>query len=134
MRNPFATAALAALLLWPVVTGAKDKAAKSAYDCAELAELPADAGESDRRLTCTIPGKYRRDVAIAEYIGGAIRRHDLAAWLTTDELVKIKALPNAPGEPSGWLTHERDDEIDVRYFSKIGGRRVAFASVCPRPD
>ncbi|MEG3788688.1 hypothetical protein V1318_00995 [Lysobacter sp. CCNWLW3] len=128
MRNPFATAALAALLVWPLAAGAREKAAKSAYDCAELADLPADAGENDRRLTCTIPDKYRRDVAIAEYIGNAIRRHDLAAWLTTDELVKIKALPDAPGQPSGWLTLERDDDIDVRYFSKVDGQLVAFAS------
>lgn len=128
MHNLLTTTALAALLTWPLAAGAKDARPKSAYDCADAAQLPADAGETSRRLTCTIPDKYRRDVAMAELIGGAIRRHDLAAWLTTDELVKIDAMSNLPGEPSGWLTQERDDEIEVRYFSRVDGQPVAFAA------
>lgn len=96
-------------------------------DCDLARELPADADPRSRRIACEIPLKYQGDVLIAENIGSLIRRHDMAAWLTSDELLKIGALKDFPGSPKGWLTDDRGDRIDVSYFSQDQDRLVSFA-------
>lgn len=135
MRNAFRVT-LAVAAFFCVQAHAKGpKPSPRVYDCQQARQLPADASESDRRIACTIPPKYQRDVALAEYIGRAIRRHDLSAWLTTDELVKIKALPETPGTPAGWLTRELEDgNIETRYYAEVDGSAVAFASATLRFD
>lgn len=111
-------------------TPAKSAPAKSAAadtDCKQARALPPEADAAARRIVCEIPPQYQEDVSRAEVLGALLRRHDLAAWLSSDALVEAGAMRSIPGEPQGWLSLERGDRIDVRYFSRDGGRMVAFA-------
>lgn len=96
--------------------------------------LPDDASAESIRITCEVPAKYRNDVSIAEVIGGLIREHDLAAWRTTDALRDAHAFDAIPGDGRGWLTLQRDNAIDVRYFAESGGVIRAFAKATLRFD
>lgn len=96
-------------------------------DCQAARRLPAEADEESRRISCNIPEKYQHDVTIAEAIGQAIRRHDMAAWLTTDALQEANAFESIPGTGRGWLTLEDNDDIRVKYFSENEGVISAFA-------
>lgn len=94
-------------------------------DCAK--DLPADASAESVRVNCEIPAKYRQDVMLAEVIGRQIWLHDLAAWHTTDALREAHAFDRIPGDGRGWLTFQRDNAIDVRYFAEQDGATRAFA-------
>lgn len=81
--------------------------------------LPADASEEDRRIACEIPQEYQDDVVFARVFGTALRRHDMAAWLTTDDLREkslLFPLPDDAVAGMGWTSVENDDGIDVTYF------------------
>lgn len=97
------------------------------FDCGDAAALPAAASVNDRRIACTIPAAYRFDVSIAEYIGKGIRRHDMAAWLTTDALRDAGHFDQIPGRGRGWLTEEDDDSVWTGYFTEVDGRLGVFA-------
>lgn len=109
---------------------AQDTAFPPRYDCEDAHVLPADANEASRRITCQIPAAYRFDVTMAEVFGKTIRLHDMAAWLTTDELLKIGAFDAVDGKGRGWLTREEEvsGNIEVRYFTESDGRIAAVAS------
>ena len=94
--------------------------------CAD--ELPVDASPESIRIECEIPFKYRRDVMMAEMIGGAIRMHDAAAWLTTDALKEVGAFDDLDGKGKGWLTLDNGSSIEVRYFLEQDGQTRAFSS------
>ncbi len=110
----FATLLLAAALI-PTNVRADERPACAAH-------LPANASKNSIRIACEIPEKQQYDVAMAEIYGTALRRHDIAAWLTTDELVKIKAFENVPGRGVGWVTAENDDSIRVWYLHQADDR------------
>lgn len=97
------------------------------YDCEDSAALPPGASINDRRIACTIPTVYRFDVSIAEYIGKGIRRHDMAAWLTTDALRDAGHFDAIPGNGRGWLTEEDDESVWTGYFTEINGQLLVFA-------
>lgn len=97
------------------------------YDCDSTHQLPVDADEESRRIACEVPEKYQHDVAIAEAIGRSIRRHDMAAWLTTDALKEAGVFNSIPGKGRGWLTFEENGDIRVKYFSEDNGIVSAFA-------
>ncbi|RNF85302.1 hypothetical protein EER27_05935 [Lysobacter psychrotolerans] len=97
-------------------------------DCAQSRALPAGADQNSRRIACQIPPKYQQDVAMAEFIGGMIRMHDIAAWLTTDALLAKGAFEGVEGEGRGWLTFETDGKIEVRYFWESRGNVAAVAT------
>lgn len=109
--------------------------AEAAYapqtDCEGARRLPAEVDAAARRIVCEIPAEYREEVSRAEIFGALLRRHDLAAWLTSDALVAAGAMRDLPGEPSGWLTRETDGRIEVRYFvrGKDGARAFASAAL-----
>lgn len=103
------------------------KVASELHDCDDAAALPPAASANDRRIACTIPVAYRFDVSIAEYIGKGIRRHDMAAWLTTDALRDAGHFNVIPGDGRGWLTEEDDESIWTGYFTEIDGRLFVFA-------
>lgn len=113
-----------AILAWPAAVLA---APSESYDCGDAAALPQAASHDDRRIACTIPAEYRFDVSIAEYIGKTIRRHDMAAWLTTDAVRDAGHFDAIPGEGRGWLTEERDDSIWTGYFAEADGKLSVFA-------
>ena len=117
-----------ALALWALAP--IDASADRRPKCAS--HLPADANEAAVRIACEIPDKFQRDVTMAEIFGAALRRHDIAAWLTTDELLKIGAFDRIPGEGTGWITTERDDSMFVRYFHRIDGRYGVVAEATLR--
>lgn len=96
-------------------------------DCEAARKLPAEVDAAARRIACEIPADYREDVSRAEALGTILRRHDIAAWLTSDSLNAAGALSSLPGEPAGWLSEENGDRVDVRYFARADGRTVAFA-------
>lgn len=111
-------------------------------DCEAARKLPAEVDAGARRIACEIPADYREDVSRAEALGAILRRHDLAAWLTSDALNQAGALSSLPGEPAGWLSEEHADgehangehadekhagRVDVRYFVRSDGRTLAFA-------
>lgn len=100
-------------------------------DCAQARKLPAEVDDAARRIVCEIPGPYQEEVSRAEVFGALLRRHDLAAWLTSDALVEAGAMRDLPGEPSGWLTYETGGRIEVRYFvrGKDGARAFASAAL-----
>lgn len=102
--------------------------APATTDCAQSRALPAEADQNSRRIACEIPAKYQQDVAMAEFIGGMIRMHDIAAWLTTDALVAKGASERLEGEGRGWLTFETDGKIEVRYFRESRGNVAAVAT------
>lgn len=113
-----------------MVSGPPDaQAGKPEHACKAADALPADANDESRRIVCEIPAKYQRDVFMAQTIGAGIRRHDMAAWLTTDALQEIEAFKNVEGTGRGWLTIEDEDGIDVRYFTqdRSGTHAVAAA-------
>jgi len=116
---------LAASLPRPVLAG-DAIVPREVPDCAR--ELPPDASEENIRINCEIPLKYRQDVTMAEVIGGMIRMHDTAAWLTTDALQAIGAFKDLDGTGKGWLTLDNGDRIEVRYFRENDGQTRAVAS------
>lgn len=120
------SAALALLLALPLVATAEDAPAKTP-DCEDAKKLPADADEESRRLACEIPAEFREDVYFAEFFGGQMRRHDIAAWVTTDALRDIGAFEGVEGAGRGWLTRDADDRIEVRYFRERDFIVDAFA-------
>jgi hypothetical protein len=97
-------------------------------NCEGIALLPADASPEDKRVTCEIPGPMRRQVLEAETRGFRLRRHDLAAWLSTDALKPLHAFQSVAGKQVGWLTREYDNAVEIRYFTEVDGRVFAFAS------
>jgi hypothetical protein len=118
----------AAILLLLLVAGSQATAAgKPAPACQDLALLPPDASDEDKRISCEIPGPFRRQVLESEARAYRIRMHDLAAWLSTDALREQQAFEKIPGVPAGWLTREVTSGIDIRYFTSIEGRQHAFA-------
>jgi len=125
---PFLLARLAALCVLLATAGAALAADTPAVpDCDAARALPAGANAETRRIVCEIPDKYRRDVAMAETIGLDIRRHDAAAWRTTDLLVANHAFDHLRGEGRGWLTLEDATGIDVRFFDERDGVVGAIA-------
>lgn len=98
-----------------------------ATDCEAARKLPAEVDDATRRIACEIPADYRTDVSRAEALGAILRRHDVAAWLTSDSLNAAGALSPLPGEPAGWLSEEHPGRVDVRYFVRADGRTLAFA-------
>lgn len=116
------------LLALPVAAQAKQRDPERIYDCENARSLPAEANEESRRIVCEIPAKYREDVAMAQFVGAHIRLHDMAAWLTTDALVRKKAFEGISGQGRGWLTLQQDKDIDVRYFMEREGRTEAIAA------
>jgi len=108
------------------------KSAAAAYtpqtDCEPARKLPAEVDDATRRIVCEIPAQYREEVSLAEVFGELLRRHDLAAWLTSDALAEAGAMRDLPGEPSGWLTRETGGRIEVRYFVRDKDGARAFAS------
>ena len=116
-----------ALSLAPALAFAAESARKPVTDCAEARKLPADADTESRRLACEIPVEFREDVLFAQFFGGQMRRHDIAAWLTTDALRDAGAFEDIQGSGRGWLTHDRDDRIEVRYFRERDFQVDAFA-------
>ncbi len=100
------------------VQAATDAASPPPPDCEQARRLPAEAGADARRIVCTIPPQYRADVSRAELLGRLLRRHDVAAWLTSDALLEIGALQRPPGEGLGWLTHDTGQAVQVRYFAR----------------
>lgn len=127
-RRGLLAACLALALLPPasLAAGPSTPVARGG-DCDLAKELPANADARSRRIACEIPLKYQSDVLIAENVGSLIRRHDMAAWLTSGELLKIGALKDFPGLPKGWLTDDQGDRVDVNYFSQDGDRLISFA-------
>lgn len=123
--------ALAALAPPAIAAPPAAKPAAVAYvpqtNCKQARALPAEADAAARRVACEIPPEHQADVSRAEVFGALLRRHDLAAWLTSDALVAAGAMRSIPGQGLGWLTQESDGRIDVRYFSRDDGRIVAFA-------
>lgn len=122
--------AIATLLaIAPVSHAVAAPAAEPTYDCADAKALPADVNPMSRRITCTIPMKYRQDVLMAELVGRAIRLHDMAAWLTTDALQEKQAFANLPASwvGKGWVTREHDGGVDVHYVSNVDGHDAAIA-------
>lgn len=119
-----------AAVAWLALTGPipASAAATATHDCEDARLLPADAGDDARRITCTIPEKYRYDVTMAEFVGIRIRLHDMAAWLTTDALQQARAFEDMPGQGRGWLTRMDDESVEVRYFNEYEGVVVAIAS------
>lgn len=106
---------LIAAALMPANVRAEDRPACASH-------LPANANRNSIRIACEIPEKHQYDVSMAEFYGTALRRHDIAAWLTTDELLKIKAFENVPGRGVGWVTAENDDSIRVLYLHQVDDR------------
>ena len=98
-------------------------------DCPGLAALPyASGSREDRRITCDIPGPLRLQVQQAEARGLLLRRHELAASLSSDALNQMHAFEHLPGKPAGWLTKEIDGGVQVRYFTDTDAGPRAFAS------
>lgn len=124
----FTTFAL--LMSSALATSATDDVPASGSEACD-AGLPADADADSRRIACTIPDEYREDVALAEFFGKALRRHDMAAWLSTDALNKRGALAKAgkrASNPQGWITEEHEQGVRVRYLAGPNAAPVAFAS------
>lgn len=98
-------------------------------DCARAERLPKDAGADSRRIACNIPEDLQESVTLSEFFGGSIRTHDIAAWLTTDSLKKAGAFKEnkIPGAALGWLTFEKENLINVRYFARKDERVFVFA-------
>lgn len=128
MRSLLAVGIAVLLSILAPQTHAAGRASVPSYDCEEAKALPKEADQESRRIACEIPLRYQQDVSLAEWIGKAIRRHDMAAWLTTDALVEKKAFEDLQGEGRGWLTLEDDRGIDVRYFAGHEGRIDAIAA------
>ncbi len=121
--------ALAAAL--PARALAADEAPKASKgpDCPGLAALPAGvSSKEDLRITCEIPGPLRLPVQEAEMRGLRLRRHDLAAWLSTDALKEKHAFDDPGGKLGGWLTKEIEGGIEVRYYIEGEDGPRAFAS------
>ncbi|CAN7287434.1 hypothetical protein LJR143_001262 [Pseudoxanthomonas sp. LjRoot143] len=117
-------AAVIAMFFWPATVAA---APAEAYDCGDAKALPPDASQDDRRIACTIPAEYRFNVSVAEYIGKTIRRHDMAAWLTTDAVRDAGLFNTITGNGRGWLTEEREDSVWTGYFTEVDGQLAVFA-------
>src|SRR5690349_9114009 len=76
----------------PAASLAAGEDAAKEPDCPGLRALPFDSGSrEDRRITCDIPGPLRLQVQQAEERGLRLRRHDLAAFLSSGELKKMHA-------------------------------------------
>ncbi len=123
--KPVRRVLLALALVMSAPTAAMATAA--VHDCEDAASLPPDASANDRRIACTIPTAYRFDVSVAEHIGKGIRRHDMAAWLTTDALRDAGHFNTIPGNGRGWLTEEDDESVWTGYFTEIDGQLLVFA-------
>jgi hypothetical protein len=112
----------------PAASPAQEDTAK-APDCPGLRALPFDSGSlEDRRITCDIPGPLRLQVQRAEARGLRLRRHELAASLSSDALKEVHAFEHRPGKFAGWLTSEIQGGIQVRYFIDTDAGPRAFAS------
>jgi hypothetical protein len=98
-------------------------------DCARAEKLPKDAGADSRRIACNIPEDLQESVTLAQFFGGTIRMHDIAAWLTTDSLKEAGAFKEnkIPGKMLGWLTFEKENLINIRYFVKKDEQVFVFA-------
>lgn len=107
---------------------AMDAGKAPVLDCPEAKQLPPEANDESRRVTCEIPAQYRMDVTLAAFFGRQMRLHDIAAWLTTDALVEAGAFKDIGGKGQGWLTREHDGRIEVRYFREADGQVAAFAA------
>jgi len=113
----------------PAPTRAAETVTTKEPDCPGLAALPFEAGSrEDRRITCDIPGPLRLQVQQAEARGLRLRLHDLAAWLSTDELKKLNAFEGQPGKLAGWLTKDVEGGVRIRYFIDAADGPRAFAS------
>jgi len=127
MRGPVALLLVLAAALPASATAAEDK--PKAPDCPGLAALPPGVSSpEDKRITCEIPGPLRLAVQEAEARGLRLRRHDLAAWLSTDALKELHAFDDPGGKQTGWLTKETGDGIEIRYYVEADGGARAFAS------
>jgi hypothetical protein len=80
--------------------------------------LKKNASKSAKRIACNIPSDLQEKIAHAETIGIELRKHDLAAWKTSDALINAKAFKSVPGEMQGWLSFDAANAINVRYFAK----------------
>jgi hypothetical protein len=92
--------------------------AKLILDCPQSVSLEKNANNNARRIACNIPAGLQEKVTHAEAIGLELRKHDLAAWKTSDALINAKAFKSLPGEMLGWLSFDAGNAINVRYFAK----------------
>jgi hypothetical protein len=95
--------------------------------CAQADALPKTADKEARRIACNIPSNLQEQVTQAQIIGAQIRRHDIAAWTTTDALKLSGAFKDVPGEMQGWLSVESEQSIIVRYYTKKDNAMYVFA-------
>jgi hypothetical protein len=95
--------------------------------CLQANALPATASAEARRIACNIPADLQQQVESAELIGIQLRKHDMAAWLTSDALRGRGAFKKVPGELQGWLAVESEQSIIVRYYVKKDGAMFVFA-------
>jgi hypothetical protein len=96
-------------------------------NCAMANAMPKTADKEARRIACNIPHNLQEQVTKAEAIGAQIRRHDIAAWTTTDALKLAGAFKNVPGEIQGWLSVESEQSIIVRYYTQKNNAMYVFA-------
>ena len=130
MLAPLLWSSSLALLMPIAATAVQANAAPNAPVIACDAELPADADADSRRIACTIPTEFNEDVSLAELFGRLLRRHDMAAWLSTDALNPRDALAKAGkriGNPRGWTTEEHEAGVRVRYIAGPDAAPVALA-------
>jgi hypothetical protein len=101
-----------------VLSNAVKAESKLAIDCPQSLSLAKNTGDSARRIACNIPTDLQEKIAKAEVIGIELRKHDLAAWKTSDTFINAKAFKSLPGEMLGWLSVDANNSINVRYFVK----------------
>jgi hypothetical protein len=91
---------------------------KLVLDCPQSFSLAKNASKNAKRIACNIPSDLQEKIAHAETIGMELRKHDLAAWKTSDALIEAKAFKSLPGDMQGWLSFDAGNAINVRYFAK----------------
>lgn len=108
---------LAPMLLCSSIAFSKERQTEL-KDCPRSQSMPMEVDDESRRIACNIPEDLQESVAMAELFGGMLRIHDIAAWLTTDSLKAAGAFEEnkIPGPIRGWLTSDKGNLINVRYF------------------
>jgi hypothetical protein len=115
------------LLAQHALSAVDTKAAVESINCPAANALPKTADKEARRIACHIPSNLQTHVTQAQIIGAQIRRHDIAAWTTTDALKLSGAFKDVPGEMQGWLSVESEQSIIVRYYTKKDNAMYVFA-------
>lgn len=119
---------LAPILLCSSMAFAKEQQPEL-KDCPRAQAMPKDADDESRRIACNIPEDLQETVAMSELFGGMLRMHDIAAWLTTDSLKAAGAFDEnkIQGKMRGWLTVDKGNLINVRYFVQKDENVFVFA-------